>query len=221
MSAPDSSRRDTIISKGLAYLLRHGAIKENLTIDEKGYVKIPDLLNHTRLKSSKTTMEDILRIVANDTKQRYTINDDGDMICANQGHSIKAVDNTNLILYTKETIPKDIYHGTFKKNLGDIIQSGGLSRMGRNHIHFTSSESSYVAGKRYNSNILIYINVEKCLLHGIQFYKSLNGAILSEGDGNGFIKYELFDKVIDVKLGVEIDISTYKERATDNDNDND
>ena len=64
-------------------------LKKKLSIDDQGYVKISDVLSHQRLKSLKTTRDDINRIVQENDKKRFTIKDD--MICANQGHSLKAV----------------------------------------------------------------------------------------------------------------------------------
>ncbi|KAK6200514.1 phosphotransferase KptA/Tpt1 [Scheffersomyces amazonensis] len=209
MAAPDPKKRDVLISKALSYLLRHGAIKENLTISEDGYIKISDLLNHNRLKSNKTTYEDIQRIVIGNDKQRFTISEDGEYICANQGHSLKVISNNNLTLFTQDNIPHEIYHGTYRNKLEAILISGGLSKMNRNHIHFTSTELSNISGIRQNANVLIYLDVEECLKNGIKFYRSLNDVILSEGNENGIISSKYFAKVVDLKSNQEIDISQY------------
>jgi 2'-phosphotransferase len=205
-----SSQRDVRISKALSYLLRHGAEKEKLAIDEKGYVALNDILNHNRIKCNKATLEDIKRIVEDNDKKRFTIS--GDYICANQGHSLKVIDDSNLELLTKETIPQEVFHGTYKTKLGAIIQSGGLSKMNRNHIHFTSTELSNISGIRKTANVLIYLDVNKCLQQNIEFFKSKNDVILSAGDENGFIRYELFDRVIDTKTGQKIDITKYLDK---------
>lgn len=198
MPPPDQARRDVLISKALSYLLRHGANKEKLNIDDQGYVNISDILSHQRLKSFKTTRDDLDRIVRDNDKKRFTIKDD--KICANQGHSLKTINNDNLTLMKlDELIKLNIYHGTYKNKLSIIKSSGGLNKMNRNHIHFTCEEYSTCSGIRYNANVLIYIDVIKCINSGIQFFKSLNNVILTPGDNDGKIPWEYIDKIIDLE----------------------
>ncbi|CAI5758456.1 unnamed protein product [Candida verbasci] len=195
MMSNSTAKRDISISKSLSYLLRHGAEKENLSIDESGYVKISQLLNHQRLKSFKTTFDDISRIVKINDKQRFQIKDD--LICATQGHSMKNINNENLQLLTKEElINLHVYHGTTTSKLSIIKSSGGLSRMNRNHIHLTCKEYCTVSGIKKQSNVLIFIDINKCLNQGIKFYKSLNNVILTEGDEQGYIKWDNIEKII-------------------------
>ncbi|KAG2736904.1 hypothetical protein G9P44_000994 [Scheffersomyces stipitis] len=208
MNEPERNKRDIQISKAMSYLLRHAAVKEKLAIDEDGYVQIADLLKHQRLKTFRTSTADLERVVQNDNKQRYTIKDNA--ICANQGHSIKSVGSDNLELLTLETIPSEVYHGTYRNKLGLIYSSGGLNRLRRNHIHMTSKAYSVKSGIRYNANVLIYIDVAKCMEAGIKFYKSLNDVILSEGDENGYISWKYFDKVVEVKTGEKLDTQEYE-----------
>lgn len=210
MASLPPAKRDIAISKSLSYLLRHGAVKEKLNIDATGYININELLNHNRLKTNKVTLDDIRRIVENNDKKRFSIVEkEGEiMICANQGHSIKTVNDSNLIQLSEDTIPEEIYHGTYKNKLPAIFNSGGLSKMNRNHIHFASSISD-ISGIRTSSNVLIYLNIEKCLQSGIVFYRSSNNVILTSGDANGLIGVEFFGKVVDAKNGTPIDINQY------------
>ncbi|CUM64690.1 uncharacterized protein PRCAT00002299001 [Priceomyces carsonii] len=203
MSAPDPSKRDVQISKALSYLLRHGAIKEKLNIDEEGYIKIQDILSHNRIKTHRVTVEDIHRIVRGNDKQRFSIvNRNGiEYICATQGHSIESVSEANLRSLTREEMPREVFHGTYKAKLPSIMNEG-LSRMGRNHIHFASCESN-VSGIRKNCNVLIYLNIDDCFDKGITFYKSANGVVLTRGL-NGILPSTLFDRVIDVSTGNSI-----------------
>lgn len=204
MPPPDQARRDVLISKAMSYLLRHGAVKEKLAIDDQGYVKISDILSHQRLKSFKTTREDLDRIVRDNDKKRFTVTDD--MICANQGHSLKTVNNDNLTPMSLDELTKlKIYHGTYKNKLATIKQSGGLNKMNRNHIHFTCEEYATCSGIRYNANVLIYVDAERCTEAGIKFFKSLNNVILTSGDADGKIPWEFVDKVVDLE-GKTIDI---------------
>ncbi|KAM9915603.1 hypothetical protein OXX59_010491, partial [Metschnikowia pulcherrima] len=87
MSAPDPKRRDTLISKSLSYLLRHGAEKEKLPIDASGWVPVNAVLSNNKLKSHKATFEVLQRIVENNEKQRFRLKNEHNewFICANQG----------------------------------------------------------------------------------------------------------------------------------------
>ncbi|KAJ4503859.1 tRNA 2'-phosphotransferase [Exophiala dermatitidis] len=63
-------------------------------------------------------------------------------IRATQGHSMKLVEAENLLkqitLDDPSTIPDTVVHGTFYGAWQKILESGGLKRMGRNHIHFAT-----------------------------------------------------------------------------------
>jgi RNA:NAD 2'-phosphotransferase (TPT1/KptA family) len=89
-------KRDRSLSKWLSWLLRHGAIKEGLSIDTCGFVDVTDIVQH-RAFCGKFTVSDIQRVVSENDKQRFTLRIhpiSGKLqIKANQGHSIN-VSNT-------------------------------------------------------------------------------------------------------------------------------
>lgn len=168
--------RQVRISKSLLYLLRHGAVKEKLDIDENGYIQVSKLLNHNRLKCNHTTLDDIKAVVETNNKKRFDLKFENDQyyICATQGHSINISDN-NLTKLQLDEIP-DIFHGTYQSKL-QSIKLMGLSKMNRNHIHLTN-DLNYI---RPSANLLIYIDVKKCVQDGMVFYKSKNNVYLTEG----------------------------------------
>lgn len=206
----DPASRDVSISRALSKILRHSAVKDKIPIDEEGWVDIQDTLSHPRLKSLRVTHQDISRVVNNCKKQRFKVQ--GSRIRANQGHLIPTVLTTSLKLLTPETIPLVIYHGTYLKKLPLIFTSGGLSRMTRNQIHFTLPSLSQILGIRGNVDALIYINVEKCLIHGLEFFSSDNEVILCPGNEQGIVPTELFDKIMD-REGKVLDMSLYQKAA--------
>lgn len=80
--------------------------------------------------------------------------------------------------------------------------------MGRNHIHFATGpsleetlpqgrqgnpappakqrgQSKVISGMRWDTTILIYIDIKKALMAGCPFWRSENGVILSEGLDTG------------------------------------
>jgi len=48
---------------------------------------------------------------------------------------------------------------------------------------------------RAGSQVLIYIDVPKAMEAGLKFYLSANGVVLTEGNENGIIPIDLFERV--------------------------
>ncbi|EGV63542.1 hypothetical protein CANTEDRAFT_114403 [Yamadazyma tenuis ATCC 10573] len=197
---PVDEKRDIWISKSLSYLLRHGAKKEKLEIDDHGNVEMQHLLNHNRIKCRHVTLEDVKRVVTNNNKNRFALKQhNGKLyICAQNGHSI-GISNQNLEKLEPSAVPAGLFHGTYKAKLPAIIASGGLSRMNRNHIHLTTN-MNYV---RPTCDILIFIDTEKCVERGIVFYKSGNDVYLTEGLG-GIVGPDLFRRVEERLSGANV-----------------
>ncbi|XP_018334843.1 tRNA 2'-phosphotransferase 1 [Agrilus planipennis] len=201
--SPLNTNRNTIISKTLSWLLRHAALRENLNVSPDGFVDINEVLQHKRLKKISCTPEDVREVVATNSKQRFTLRDrQGTLeICANQGHSFP-VDNLELI----PVMPYEfdyVIHGTYLKNW-DSIRVYGLKRMKRNHIHFSSglpSDKNIKSGIRFDAEIYIYIDINKALLSGLNFFRSVNGVVLSSGNEDGIIETKYFLKVVNASNG--------------------
>lgn len=195
---PAPKNRDVSISKALSYLLRHGAEKEKLPIDSQGWVAVDAVLSNNRIRTHKASLEDIQKIVAQNEKQRFSLRQDeaGWQICANQGHTLKTI-TPELTLLTKESMPRQVYHGTFKLKLASIEQEG-LSRMARNHIHLTSDAAWSKLGIRASCNTLIFIDTDKCIDDGFVFWRSSNGVVLCEGNEEGRIPPGYFREIRDI-----------------------
>jgi RNA:NAD 2'-phosphotransferase (TPT1/KptA family) len=145
-------------------------------------------------------------IVRDCPKQRFRVETglDGRLfIGATQGHSIEGIDPNLVPLRDAAQFPV-VVHGTYYDSWGRI-RIEGLKRMGRTHIHFASglpSDDGVISGMRKSSEVLIYLNVEKCLRDGVSLLVSSNGVILSDGiHGNGVIPPEYFAKVVDRRNG--------------------
>lgn len=171
-----------------------------MKIDSEGFIKISDILASPKFQ--KYTLDDVLHVVDTDNKSRYTIKTDskGDLyIRANQGHSIP-IENLELKEITSASdLPEGVaIHGTFKK-LWPSIKTQGLSRMSRNHIHFSiglPSSNHVISGMRNNSDLFIYVDIEKAIADGIKFYLSRNNVVLSSGI-DGIIPKDYFLYVLD------------------------
>ncbi|CAG8839621.1 6053_t:CDS:2, partial [Gigaspora margarita] len=92
----------------------------------------------------------------------------------------------------------EVIHGTYLRNWKNI-ESEGLSKMARNHIHLATGlfgTESVISGMRKNCDLFIYINLSKALEDGIRFFRSANEVILTEGV-NGLLNPKYFLKVVD------------------------
>lgn len=180
MAAKRKDKSNTEISKFLCYILRHGAVKHGLSIGKEGFVKIDSILALPEMNG--IDKEDLINIVRSDGKGRYLIKDD--LIRANQGHSITGIlDNSNLYQFQSALDLPVCIHATYPENLPSIMEQG-LSRMNRNHIHFTTEEK--IPGKRRNmtrakATVDIYIDVDLAMKEGHTFFRSDNGVVLTKG----------------------------------------
>ena len=182
------------LSRTLTYNLRHNL--DNFNYDEEGFVNFSELSDFDkRLNISK---EQLLDIVNKDNKSRFKIKfvENNIFIRANQGHSVKIIDDDKLLKKIASPI-EGCFHGTYK-NVIEKIKTEGLSRMTRKHIHISKSIDSK-SGSRPNCNTRIFINMEKALNDGYNFYESDNGVILTPGNSDGFLPPEYFKEIVFIK----------------------
>lgn len=204
-------QREQQISKAISWLLRHGGQKEGISFRSDAYAKVTDILNYKRLKSIKVTFDELNYVVSSNDKQRFIIheeiNDDGlpeAWIKATQGHSMIFKDISLKRIENANQIPVAI-HGTYMKHIDSILKIG-LSKMNRTHIHFSvgkPGDKKVISGMRPNCDILIYLDVQKCLDNGIELYISENNVVLTEGE-NGVLDKKFFLKVIDINTGSDL-----------------
>eukprot|EP00754_Rhynchopus_humris_P005023 Rhum_TRINITY_DN12517_c0_g1::Rhum_TRINITY_DN12517_c0_g1_i1::g.52524::m.52524/K10669/TRPT1, TPT1; 2'-phosphotransferase len=197
-----SSQDQVRCSKELSYVLRHGAAKDGYTLTPDGFVPVTEL----RAKGSRLVKqlrdEDFQYLVKTNAKQRFRIrsNDDGSLwIAANQGHSASlglAEENFMEAITDPAQVPVAL-HGTYKKCLDDI-KADGLSRMGRQHVHFATGlpkADGVMSGMRTSCEVVVYLDVEKCLAGGLKLYRSKNDVILCPGDKDGFVRPQFFKSI--------------------------
>lgn len=133
------------------------------------------------------------------------------LIRANQGHSI-AIESASLlkpITLAADNVPEAVVHGTYFAFYPMILDSGGLKKMTRNHIHFSTGlpedKGGVISGMRNDAEILIYIDIRKSLEDGAMlWWISDNGVILSEGDENGVVGMKYWKKVVGRKQEIGI-----------------
>jgi putative RNA 2'-phosphotransferase len=163
---------DISLSKRISFLLRHGAVREHVPIDEQGWVFVSDLLAWlNREGNRRVDAAAIARIVETNDKQRFELA--GDKIRAVQGHSI-AVDPD----LQPATPPAILFHGTATRFVPAIL-SKGLLKMGRQHVHLSATaDTALLVGKRHGQPAVFQVDAAAMARDGFTFYLSKNGVWL-------------------------------------------
>lgn len=166
-------------SKYLALILRHKPEIAKVKLMNDGWVDLNQLLRNTDF-----TFDELNDIVKTDNKGRYQISDDGKFIRAVQGHS------ANVEMNFKEFIPtEDLYHGTAKKYLDDIL-SDGIKKMSRQYVHLsTNIETAIKVGKRHGEAAVLAIDAKKMYEDGYNFFIAENGVILTDFVPTKYFRY--------------------------------
>lgn len=173
-------------SKALSWALRHQASSLGLDMGVDGYVPLDQLLSHSHPKFRGMTEEGVRSVVDSNDKQRFSLieRDGAWFIRANQGHSIATIDPHLLLTPIDPSTLPTIVHGTYMDVWTNHIQTQGLSKMNRNHIHFAKgmpSDDGVISGMRKTCSVYIFCNGKQCAEDGIEFFESANGVILTSG----------------------------------------
>lgn len=170
-------------SKFLSYVLRHDPGSISLSLDPQGWALVDDLINLTQDGNPCLTRALILDIVANCEKQRFTLDDSGLKIRANQGHSIE------IDLGLESIVPPDqLYHGTASRYLEQIM-AGGLQKRNRHHVHLTESkETAKAVGQRHGKVVVLVIDARSMHNQGHIFHLSKNCVWLVDSVPVDFIR---------------------------------
>lgn len=163
------------IGKNICYLLRHH-LDEFKVIRSDAYVPIDELVKKINEdKKMNVNFDEIIHVSTYCPKKRTEIDDTKMMIRCVQGHSSKGINEEELMTEITEPI-KNCYHATDKKVVG-MIQTNGLNKMSRQHIHFAYDENLLRKGK----GIHVEVIMDAAMKAGIKFYRAKNNVILSAG----------------------------------------
>lgn len=184
------------------------------------------------LRSLNVTVQDVTAVTADNEKQRFSMKPARDgvpaaaaaatssssdqpsawLIRANQGHSIPVESEALLkpiTLADPGGVPPVVVHGTYFAFWERIVDSGGLRRMGRNHVHCSAGlpedgAAGVVSGMRGDAELLVYIDVRRSLEDGaMAWWVSENGVVLTEGEGEeGLVPARYFKEVVGRKEDV-------------------
>lgn len=157
-------------SKWLSFVLRHNPEAEGIVLDPNGWAMTQDIL-----KVRGIELADLQDIVSEDSKGRYSFNEDQTKIRANQGHSLKTVD----LQLPNAHPPIVLFHGTAKANIPSIKREGILP-MSRQHVHLSSDlETALKVGERHGEPTVMLVDTLKMYCDGIPFFISENNVWLT------------------------------------------
>jgi putative RNA 2'-phosphotransferase len=158
-------QRCTRISKYLSKHLRHQPERIGLELLPGGWIKVDQLLGAAAQHGFELSLVELQQVVASNEKQRFAFDETGDLIRANQGHSI----DIDLQLPVR-TPPAVLYHGTHTQVVTEILKTG-LLKMSRHHVHLTTNLSvAHEVGGRRGKSIVIGVNAILMESNGHDFY---------------------------------------------------
>lgn len=165
------------ISKFISLILRHNPGAAGIKLDDHGWADVEELIQGVNKAGKALDMDMLKEIVCTNDKKRFSFNENGTKIRANQGHSIP-VD-----LELKATLPPDIlYHGTATRFLGSILNlKEGLRAGSRLYVHLSKDyETAVKVGMRHGVPCVLKVDTGRMVKDGYTFYLSENGVWLVE-----------------------------------------
>jgi|SRR5690554_6414385 len=171
-------------SKFLSFVLRHKPDAIGLELDANGWANLDELIDKANTSGEVGNLDRALvqEVVDTNDKKRFVISDDGQLIRANQGHSV------DVDLQLKPVTPPEfLYHGTATRFLDSVLQEG-LKPQHRQYVHLsTNIETAATVGQRYGKPVIL--TIKALLMHeqGFTFYRSENGVWLTNSVPNHYI----------------------------------
>ena len=169
------NKRLVTVSKYLSKYLRHAPHELGLTLQPGGWVPVDDLLNAAEKHGFPITYDELVDCVETNDKQRFAFDETGDLIRANQGHSVEV----DLQLEEREP-PETLYHGTVERFLPSILKEG-LVRGKRHHVHLSKDvETARKVGARRGKPVILKVDAGRMHRDGHKFLLSANGVWLTD-----------------------------------------
>ena len=161
------------VSKYLSKHLRHQPEQLGLTLDPGGWVGVTDLLAACAVHGVRLNRDELDEVVARNSKQRFSFDETGARIRANQGHSVE-VDLQLMPLPP----PDELYHGTGHRTVGIILRDG-LHKMSRHHVHLSPDRATAQrVGARHGRPVVLRVDAGAMHRAGHLFLCSANGVWL-------------------------------------------
>ncbi|WP_343212926.1 RNA 2'-phosphotransferase [Actomonas aquatica] len=161
-------------SRFLSLVLRHDPAAAGVALDAQGWVAVGELLRGAADAGVVITPEELLEIVQTNEKRRFLIDDTGERIRANQGHSVQV--DVDLAVATP---PAQLFHGTATRFV-EAIEREGLKPMGRLHVHLSADvATARQVGARHGRPYILVVDAGGMVAAGRMFWRSANGVWLT------------------------------------------
>jgi len=168
-------KRLITVSKYLAKYLRHAPHELGLTLQPGGWVLVDDLLAAAQKHGFPIFCDELVECVETNNKQRFAFDVSGELIRANQGHSVEV----DLQLAEREP-PDLLYHGTVGRFIPSILELGLLPGK-RHHVHLSGDvETARKVGERRGMPVILTVDARRMHRDGHKFYLSANGVWLTD-----------------------------------------
>jgi putative RNA 2'-phosphotransferase len=175
-------RRLVTVSKFLAKHLRHAPDALGLILQPGGWVSVDDLLSACERVGFAISYDELIECVETSDKKRFSFDKTGDLIRANQGHSVEV----DLQLEAEEP-PGLLYHGTVDRFFASIMAEG-LKKGKRHHVHLSmDTETARKVGARRGKPVILQVDAGTMHSRGFQFFLSTNGVWLVDSVPAGFL----------------------------------
>jgi putative RNA 2'-phosphotransferase len=176
------NRRLVTISKFLAKHLRHTPDALGLSLQPGGWVSVDTLLVASERIGFPITYDELIECVETNDKKRFSFDDTGDLIRANQGHSVEV----DLQLEERQP-PEFLYHGTVERFMPSIL-AFGLKKGNRHHVHLSKDvETARKVGARRGPPVILQVDAGKMHGQAYHFFVSVNGVWLTESVPAAFL----------------------------------
>ena len=175
-------RRLVTVSKYLAKHLRHAPDALGLTLQPGGWASVDDLLAASAGAGFAISYDELIECVETNDKKRFSFDETGDLIRANQGHSVEV----DLQLVEREP-PEILFHGTVERFIAPIMAEG-LKKGKRHHVHLSKDvETARKVGSRRGKPVILRVEAGKMHGAGFPFFLSVNGVWLTDAVPAAFL----------------------------------
>ncbi|HWD39801.1 MAG TPA: RNA 2'-phosphotransferase [Fimbriimonas sp.] len=163
------------LSRFISKVLRHEPELLDLEPEPGGWVMVDELLGALMRRGYSVSRADLDYLVTTSDKQRFSFEETGCRIRANQGHSI----DIDLQLEPVQP-PTTLFHGTHE-GAKDSILTGGLKKMDRHHVHLSAdTDTARLVGQRRGKPVIFEVDAQAMAQTGVTFYCSKNGVWLTD-----------------------------------------
>src|SRR5262249_37625183 len=154
-----------------------------LTLQPGGWVPVDDLLAASARIGFAISYDELIECIEQGDKKRFSFDDTGDLIRANQGHSVEV----DLQREVREP-PDVLYHGTVERFLASIMAEG-LRKGKRHHVHMSLDvETARKVGTRRGKPLILRIDARAMHVQGFSFFVSANGVWLTDAVPSEYLR---------------------------------